>query len=201
MGQTAAYMFDAVRAVVQDGDRNDRRLTQSTVEGWIGGWYRHPQSQPKQPIFPGAHRRPTDDALAAWNAAWEAATQAGGSHLQPPYNIITGGRNPAESTRVRTTRRRRRRPHGPRCGGVQCAATTDGPYEDVKAALRKLVLRFHPDREDASLTTEEKKRIFQAQYPAWTTAANRLYPGIAKPGFGFVARSARSARQLRVNLP
>ena len=204
-GRTAAHMIDAMRVVVKDDDGNEHRLTRSTVEGWIGGWYRSRRSQPV-PIFPGAHAHTTTAvataaALAAWNDAWHAATQAGASHLQPPYNVLTMDANPRSSGSTWYARAGGdpTRDGGGLGGGLGGLTGLDAEacsvlrlptdrrptYDEAKAALKKLVLKFHPDRENATLTQEERTRIFQTQYPAWTSAANRLFPGIAKTQFGF----------------
>jgi hypothetical protein len=59
-------------------------------------------------------------------------------------------------------------------------------HEEVKAQLRSLVLQFHPDKPGGTLSAEEKRVIFQENYPSWTRAAMQLYPGTQ---FGFVSRS------------
>ena len=192
MGKTAAYMFDEMRVSVKDDEGKDRRLGQSAIEAWIGGWYRSQRSQPA-PVFPSAHAhvRVPSDALAAWNEAWHEATRAGSSHLQPPYNIITMDVNPRSNSRPATGLSSA---DAHACTILWLATDRKPTYEEVRAALKKLVLKFHPDKPDAEHTPEEKRRIFQANYPLWTSAANQLYPGIAKSAFGLASRYAPRLR-------
>lgn len=185
MGKTAAYMFNDMRVSVRDD------LTRSIVESWIGGWYRDYAKQPT-PIFPGWHSsiEVTPEALRAWNYAWHESTKLGGSHLQPPYNILTMEPNPRSRREVPRTPQGERgvRSRSPPSNGLSrrdaeaCEVlglpTDNRPtHEEVKAQLRRLFLQFHPDKPGGTLSSEEKGAIFKAKYPSWAGAAKQLYPG------------------------
>ena len=198
MGRTAAFMFDDMRVQVRDGEGNLRGLTQSTIEGWIGGWYRNYAAQP-EPIFPRWHSgvEITPEALRAWNGAWHESARIGGSHLQPPYNILTMERN-ARSRREIPRSPQEARSRSPQNGGagltrrdeeaceaLGLASDRKPTQDEVRAQLRRLFLQFHPDKPGGALSSEEKSAIFKAKYPSWAAAAKQLYPGTQ---FGFVSR-------------
>jgi hypothetical protein len=195
MGKTAAYMFDEMRVSVRDAEGNSHDLTRNIIESWIGGW-RNYATQPT-PIFPGwrSSVEITREDLYAWNRAWHESTTLGGSHLQPPYNILTMEPNPRSRRAVaRTPQAERRSPpsnalsrrDSEACAVLGLPTDRKPTHEEVKAQLKRLFLQFHPDKPGGTLSAEEKRAIFQANYPSWTRAAMQLYP---RTHFGLVSRS------------
>jgi hypothetical protein len=169
MGKTAAHMFDEMRVSVRDAEGNSHDLTRNIIESWIGVWHRSYATQPT-PIFPGwrssVEITPAD--LRAWNYAWHESTTLGGSHLQPPYNILTMEPNPRSRRAVPRTPQEERgaRPSNAlshrdaeACEVLGLPTDRKPTHEEVKAQLKGLYLQFHPDKPGGTLSAEEKRAI------------------------------------------
>ena len=197
MGKTPAYMFNDMRVSVRDAEGKSHDLTRNSIEGWIRGWHKDYTTQPT-PILPGwrSSDEITPEALRAWNRAWHESIALGGSFMQPPYNILTMEPNP-RARKPQAQDRPRGRSRSPpssalarrdaeACEVLGLPTDRKPTHEEVKAQLKRLVLQFHPDKPGGTLSAEEKRAIFQANYPSWTRAAMQLYP---KTHFGLVSRS------------